>query len=314
MPKTGSDGAGYEFARSARAHDRADDAGARAAAARVCSRNTAFTRISPACRSTSRSAMWVDGAVATRLSGALLWTHFGISGPVVLNASRHWARARLEGTRGPADAQHASRRELRASRRALVSAATARPRATLRSMLAADLPEAVAVALLKALDLPIDLALADLARDDRRRIVHALTAWPLPVTDTRGYNFAEVTAGGVDLGEIDPVDDGIARVSGAVPGRRDSRRGRTHRRIQLPVGLVERRGGRGSARAIVRSWDGRSRHRTALIPAAARIVPFSPQLAPLATRTSGIPVAPWRACSRIFASPSGRSSAPPASR
>ena len=39
----------------------------------------------------------VDGAVATRLSGSMLWTHFGISGPVALNASRHWLRAAIEG-------------------------------------------------------------------------------------------------------------------------------------------------------------------------------------------------------------------------
>ena len=37
--------------------------------------------------------LWVDGRVATRLSGSLLWTHFGVSGPLALDASRHWARA-----------------------------------------------------------------------------------------------------------------------------------------------------------------------------------------------------------------------------
>ena len=41
--------------------------------------------------------VWIDGAAATRLTGALLWTHFGVSGPAALNASRHWARAHLEG-------------------------------------------------------------------------------------------------------------------------------------------------------------------------------------------------------------------------
>jgi predicted Rossmann fold flavoprotein len=41
-------------------------------------------------------SVWIDGALAIRIAGALLWTHFGVSGPVVLNASRHWARARLE--------------------------------------------------------------------------------------------------------------------------------------------------------------------------------------------------------------------------
>ena len=35
-------------------------------------------------------------------------------------------------------------------------------------------------------------------------LVHALVAWPLHVTDTRGYNYAEVTEGGVALTDIDP--------------------------------------------------------------------------------------------------------------
>ena len=42
-------------------------------------------------------ALRVDDAVAVRLTGSLLWTHFGVSGPVALNMSRHWLRARLEG-------------------------------------------------------------------------------------------------------------------------------------------------------------------------------------------------------------------------
>ncbi|PYR55565.1 MAG: aminoacetone oxidase family FAD-binding enzyme, partial [Acidobacteria bacterium] len=35
--------------------------------------------------------------------------------------------------------------------------------------------------------------------------VHALTALELAVVDSRGYNYAEVTAGGVALDEIDPA-------------------------------------------------------------------------------------------------------------
>jgi hypothetical protein len=46
--------------------------------------------------------------------------------------------------------------------------------------------------------------LSALTREDRRRLVHALVDWPLAVADTRGYNYAEVTAGGIDLNEIDP--------------------------------------------------------------------------------------------------------------
>ena len=83
--------------------------------------------------------------------------------------------------------------------------ARSRPRASVRSVLAADLPDAVAVAVLGVLGIPAERTAGELTRDDRRRLVHALTEWPLPVTDTRGYNFAEVTSGGVELTEIDPA-------------------------------------------------------------------------------------------------------------
>jgi len=45
--------------------------------------------------------------------------------------------------------------------------------------------------------------LAELPREERRAVVHALIALPLPITDSRGYNYAEVTAGGVSLEEVD---------------------------------------------------------------------------------------------------------------
>jgi len=41
--------------------------------------------------------VWIDGVVAARIGGAMLWTHFGVSGPAALNASRHWLRAALDG-------------------------------------------------------------------------------------------------------------------------------------------------------------------------------------------------------------------------
>jgi predicted Rossmann fold flavoprotein len=203
LPKSGSDGAGYEFAR-ALGHRIVPPTPALApllldpAAPHGVHSHLSGVSID------AEIAVWTDGALATRLSGALLWTHFGVSGPLALNASRHWARARLEERTVELTLNmHPGETFERVDAR-WVSIAAERPRATLRSTLAADLPGAVALAILDALDLAADLSLADLTRQDRRRLVHALTAWPLPVTDTRGYNFAEVTAGGVDLGEIDP--------------------------------------------------------------------------------------------------------------
>jgi predicted flavoprotein YhiN len=47
--------------------------------------------------------------------------------------------------------------------------------------------------------------LAHLEREGRRALVRALVERRLDVRDSRGYNYAEVTAGGVPLDEIDPA-------------------------------------------------------------------------------------------------------------
>jgi predicted Rossmann fold flavoprotein len=204
LPKSGSDGAGYEFARDL-GHSLVATTPALAPLVLDGATGHAIHAELSGVAIDGEIAVWVDGAVATRLSGALLWTHFGVSGPLALNASRHWARARIEGRGVHLTLNMRPGKSFEQVDATWTAAVSARPRATVRSTIAADLPDAVALAVLKALELAPDLPLADLTRADRRRIVHALTAWPLPVADTRGYNFAEVTAGGVDLAEIDPA-------------------------------------------------------------------------------------------------------------
>ena len=82
--------------------------------------------------------------------------------------------------------------------------AIGRPNASVQSTLATMVPASAAAALLRRLAIEGTTVLAHFTRDQRRRLVHAMVAWPLPVVGTRGYNYAEVTAGGVALDEIDP--------------------------------------------------------------------------------------------------------------
>jgi predicted Rossmann fold flavoprotein len=203
LPKTGSDGTGYEIARAA-GHTIVPLTPALAPL--VLDPDTPYSihRRLPGVAVDGEIAVWVDGAVAMRLSGALLWTHFGVSGPVVLNASRHWARARMEDRGVRMTLNYYPGASFEDVDALWTSGPQARPGATARSMLASDLPDALALAILAVLAIPADRLLAELTREDRRRLVHALTEWPLPVLDTRGYNYAEATAGGVALDEIDP--------------------------------------------------------------------------------------------------------------
>ena len=204
LPKTGSDGSGYAFAQ---ALGHTIVAPLPALAPLVLDENDphAVNGDLSGVSQTVEIAIWIDGSISRRLSGSLLWTHFGVSGPVVLNASRHWGRARLEGRDVRLTVNFLPGRSFDQVEQLWIVGARKRPTVSVRSELARDLPQAVAEALPKALSLEPTQILANLSREDRRRLIHALTEWPLPVKETRGYNYAEVTAGGIPLTEIDPA-------------------------------------------------------------------------------------------------------------
>ena len=147
----------------------------------------------------------VAGRAPVRISGPLLWTHFGVSGPAVLNASRFWCRARLEGRDVTVSACLLAGEDFEKAEKRMLSIAAERPRLQIQNVLSTSLPTSVGRAVLGQLGLSGETPVGQLSRDDRRRLVHALVDWPLQVSDTRGYSFAEVTAGGIPLEEIDPA-------------------------------------------------------------------------------------------------------------
>jgi predicted Rossmann fold flavoprotein len=151
---------------------------------------------------------------ATRVRGSLLWTHFGVSGPAALDLSRHWLRADLEARPVALTASFCPSETFESVEARWTALARARPRASFATALAEFVPASMAAAMLDATVLAADRTLATLSRDDRRRLVHALTAWPLEATGSRGYAYAEVTAGGVPLQEIHPE----SMASRLVPG------------------------------------------------------------------------------------------------
>jgi predicted Rossmann fold flavoprotein len=85
----------------------------------------------------------------------------------------------------------------------LIQLATARAKAAVTTMLAERLPSRVAIAVLVHSGIDPATVCGQLPRDARRNLVHTLTALPLKVSQHRGWNYAEVTAGGVPLSEID---------------------------------------------------------------------------------------------------------------
>jgi len=145
----------------------------------------------------------VAGAKPVRVRGALLWTHFGVSGPAVLDVSRHWHRAMLEKRDVRVSVNLCGGDDFAATEQRLLSLGSDKPRAMLHNVLAMLMPARVADAVLTRLGIDGTTTMAHVKKDDRRRLVESIVAWPLPVIDSRGYTHAEVTAGGVPLGEVD---------------------------------------------------------------------------------------------------------------
>jgi predicted Rossmann fold flavoprotein len=211
LPKSGSDGAGFAIARRL-GHTIVPTTPALAPLL-LDATDTVHAAVSGVSQAVELT-VWIDGAVAVRLAGSLLWTHFGISGPVVLNASRHWLRAQLEGRPVALTASFRPGADFDAADVDWQRRAAANPKASVQNTLASMLPASVAAALLRQLAIDGTTTLAHFARDDRRRLSRALVQFPLPVSGSRGYTYAEATAGGVALTEIDAA----TMASRACPG------------------------------------------------------------------------------------------------
>jgi predicted Rossmann fold flavoprotein len=191
VPKTGSDGSGYALARAV-GHTVTPVFPA------LVPLITAEGHWSRAISGTSVEAELAvkspSGRVLHRERGSMLFTHFGISGPAVLDVSRHFIAAQ------PAtlSANFLVGETFESVEASLLSHEN--PHATFASILRKRLPDR----LIAQLDSGgMAAALHTLSKDERRRLIRNAIDCALPVERDRGFDYAEVTAGGVPLSEVD---------------------------------------------------------------------------------------------------------------
>jgi predicted Rossmann fold flavoprotein len=135
--------------------------------------------------------------------GSMLWTHFGISGPVVMDASRHWTIAHATGAEPTLQCNLLPGESFQQVEDWLIESTAKRPKAAMLTHLSQRFTERMAAVLLRHAGVDSATIGSQLSREARRTLVHLLTGLVLPVTDHRGWNYAEVTAGGVPLSEVD---------------------------------------------------------------------------------------------------------------
>ena len=136
-------------------------------------------------------------ALVTR--GGFLFTHKGYSGPAVLDLSHLAVLSRRAGGSPQRIYVRWTDLDAEAWDRLLREGGT-----TVASILRRHLPARLADALLAGAGVEGATHASQLRREGRRRLVEALTHHLLPWTGDEGYQKAEVTGGGVALGEVDP--------------------------------------------------------------------------------------------------------------
>ncbi len=200
LPKTGSDGAGYELAR--RLH------------------HTITPRILPAlvplvldssCFIRQLSGLTVPATLELRsgtrkriiaFTDSTLCTHTGLSGPGVLDISRHFLDARLDDSAATLFINWLPGESPASLDAAFIERSARGERGGPAHVLAERLPQRLARALCHQAGIDPAVPFSSLARDGRRRLVAAVCEMPLPVVGDRGFAVAEVTAGGVPLREL----------------------------------------------------------------------------------------------------------------
>jgi len=197
LPKTGSDGHGLELARRF-GHSVVPTTPALVPLVLSGSFHAPLSGV------TLAAELVLRGGEGRRLrrKGSLLFTHFGVSGPVVLDISRDYLRAQLDDGSPVLEANLLPGREFAGLEREIVRLAAEAPRTRVERALGRWLPQAVGEALAEEAGCS-GAALGQMTRDARRRLVRGTVERPLPVAASRGYSFAEATAGGVPLAEID---------------------------------------------------------------------------------------------------------------
>ena len=208
LPKTGSDGQGYAFAREL-GHTVMPTLPALVPL--TLARGHFLTGLSGITVPATLELRAASGKRLASFTDSTLLTHFGVSGPSVLDISRYYlaavAEARVAGAAAPSLViGFLPHHTFESLDRALLDAARATPQVSAARFVSdhgrPPLPERLARTLCEHAGVEPGAALHTLSRDARRGLAAAATELALPVTGDRGYTYAEVTAGGVPLSEI----------------------------------------------------------------------------------------------------------------
>jgi len=141
------------------------------------------------------------GKIVYREMGELLFTHFGLSGPLILSASAHMNFERDSYT-AHIDLKPALDEQKLDAR--LVRDFETRSNQNFSTALGGLIPQSMISVMVERTEIPAEEKVRDVRREQRRRLLEELKDFKVSVKGTRPVEEAIITAGGVKVGEVDP--------------------------------------------------------------------------------------------------------------
>lgn len=142
----------------------------------------------------------------------MLFTHFGLSGPMVLSASAHMRDMAPDRYRVVVDLKPALRPEQLDAR--LQRDFEANKNRDFSNALSALLPRKMIPVMVRRSGIAPDTKCNQITREQRRAFAELLKAYPVEITGFRPVEEAIVTSGGVSVKEINPKTMESKRVAG----------------------------------------------------------------------------------------------------
>ncbi|CDX02339.1 Pyridine nucleotide-disulfide oxidoreductase [Desulfitobacterium hafniense] len=160
------------------------------------------------------ATLWYGGKKQQTEFGEMLFTHFGVSGPIILTLSR-WAgealaggeKVRLTLNLKPAlTVEQLDQRVQRDFKKYLNK--------QFKNSLDELLPKSLIPLVIQWSQIPPEKAVNSINKEERKHLVHVLQELPLTIKETLPLAAAIVTAGGVDVKEIDPKTMASKKIKG----------------------------------------------------------------------------------------------------
>ncbi|MGD1047621.1 MAG: NAD(P)/FAD-dependent oxidoreductase [Candidatus Krumholzibacteriaceae bacterium] len=145
-----------------------------------------------------------DGKRVASENGSLLFTHFGVSGPVVLSLSALVVELLDEGRKVEISIDFTPALDGAAPAKWLVEALAGSGRRSIGTVMRALMPKALVPVLMRSSGIAADGKCSGITGDERKRLAALLADFRLRITRARSIDEAIVTRGGIDLKEINP--------------------------------------------------------------------------------------------------------------